>query len=50
MGKIIEFLATVGDHNPPLEKILKRTLKNYYLRFIMKHLESILGIIKNIWL
>ena len=56
MGKIIEFLATVGDHNPPAEKILKCTLKNHNLLFIifynflLKHFESIPGIIKHIWL
>ena len=50
VGKIIEFLATVGDHNPPVGKILTCTLKNHNLLFIIKHFESILGIIKNIWL
>ena len=54
VGKIIEFLATVGDHNPPVGKILTCTLKNHNLLFIIKHFESILGIIKkylvmNIW-
>ena len=49
-------LATVGDHNPPAEKILKCTLKNHNLLFIifynflLKHFESIPGIIKHIWL
>ena len=50
VGKLIEFLATVGDHNPPVVKILTCTLKNHHLRFIIKHFESILGIMKNIWL
>ena len=50
VGKIIEFLATVGDRNPPVGKILKYTSKNHYLLFIIKHSKSILGIIKNIWL
>ena len=44
------FLATVGDRNPPVGKILTCTLKNHNLFFIIKHFESILGIIKNIWL
>ena len=47
-GKIIEFLTTVGDHNPPAGKILTCTLKNHNLLFIIKHFESTLGIIKNI--
>ena len=42
------FLATVGDHNPPVGKILTCTLKNHNLLFIIKHFESILGIIKKI--
>ena len=46
----IIFLATVGDHNPPVGKILTCTLKNHNLLFIIKHFQSILGIIKNIWL
>ena len=50
VGKIIEFLATVGNHNPPVGKILTWTLKNHNLRFIIKHSESILGIMRNIWL
>ena len=40
----------MADHNPPLGKILTHTLKNHNLLFITKHFESILGIIKNIWL
>ena len=48
-GKIIEFLTTVGDHNLPVGKILTCTLKNHNLLFIIKHFESTLGIIKNIW-
>ena len=56
LWKIIEFLAAVGDRNPPVEKILKCTLKNHNLLFIifynflLKHFESIPGIIKHIWL
>ena len=37
--KIIEFLATVGDHNPPVGKILTYPLKNHNLLFIIKHFE-----------
>ena len=57
VGKIIEFLATVGDHNPSVTIILICTLKNhnlllfhFFCNLLWKHLESILGIIKNIWL
>ena len=39
VGKITEFLATVGDHNPPLGKILTYPLKNHNLLFIIKHFE-----------
>ena len=52
VGKKIEFLATVEDHNPPVGKILTCILKNHNLLFIifcnllLKTLESILGIIK----
>ena len=31
MGKIIEFLATVGDHNPSVAIILICALKNHNL-------------------
>ena len=53
-GNKLSFLATVGDHNPPVGKILACILKNHNLLFIIKHFESILGIIKkylvmNIW-
>ena len=52
--KQLNFLASVGDWNPPVGKILTCTLKNHNLLFIIKHFESILGIIKkylvmNIW-
>ena len=49
-GNKLSFLATVGDHNPPVEKILTCILKNHNLLFIIKHFEFILGIMKNIWL
>ena len=49
VGKRIEFLDTVGDHNPQVGKILTCPLKNHNLLFITKHFESILVIIKNIW-
>ena len=53
-GKSLNFFASVGDWNPPVGKILTCTLKNHNLLFIIKHFESILGIIKkylvmNIW-
>ena len=46
------FLATVGDHNPLVGKILACTLKDHNLLFIiffnllLKNFESMLGIIK----
>ena len=49
-GKLLNFFASVGDWNPPVGKILTCTLKNHNLLFIIKHFESILGIIKNTWL
>ena len=33
-GEIIEFLGTVGDHNPPVGKTLTCALKNHNLHYI----------------
>ena len=60
VGKMIEFLATAGDHNPPVGKIVVCTLNNHDLFFIifynllLKNFESMLWIINmylvmNIW-
>ena len=46
MGKIIEVWTTVGDHYPPVGKIVTCTLKNHNLLFLIKHFECLLGIIK----
>ena len=41
-------MATVGDRDLSVGKILTCTLKNHYLLFLIKNFESLLGIIKDI--